>query len=93
MSDFSNYYDGQKNQTLEPIQAKKNQKVIITVLDEFVEEMPVKEGQKEPDSGGIQSWVLFLFLKFSHPAKKEKEIGAETLPFLGYEGKVLFLLF
>lgn len=57
MSDFSNYYDGRKNQTLEPIQAKKNQKVIITVLDEFVEEMPVKKGQKEPDSGGIQSWV------------------------------------
>ena len=38
------YYDGQKIQTLEEIQAKKNQKVIITVLDEFVEEMPVRKG-------------------------------------------------
>lgn len=39
------YYDGQKIQTLETIHAKKNQKVIITVLDEFVEEMPVEKGQ------------------------------------------------
>lgn len=38
------YYDGQKIQTLEAIQAEKNQKVIITVLDEFVEEMPVRTG-------------------------------------------------
>lgn len=38
------YYDGQKIQTLEAIQAEKNQKVIITVLDEFVEEMPVRKG-------------------------------------------------
>lgn len=39
------YYDGKKIQTLEEIQAKKNQRVIITVLDEFVEEVPVKKGQ------------------------------------------------
>ena len=38
------YYDGQKIQTLEAIQAKKNQRVIITVLDEFVEEMPIRKG-------------------------------------------------
>lgn len=38
------YYDGQIIQTLETIQAKKNQKVIITVLDEFVEELPDKKG-------------------------------------------------
>ena len=38
------YYDGQIIQTLETIQAKKNQKVIITVLDEFVEERPDKKG-------------------------------------------------
>lgn len=37
------YYDGQKIQTMEKIQAKKNQKVIITVLDEFVEELPDKK--------------------------------------------------
>lgn len=39
------YYDGQKIQTLETIQVEKNQKVIITVLDEFVEEMPVRKGR------------------------------------------------
>ena len=44
------YYDGQKIQTLEVIQAKKNQKVIITVLDEFVEEMPVR---KEHSARGL----------------------------------------
>lgn len=38
------YYDGQQIQTLEAVPAKKNQKVIITVLDEFVEETPVKKG-------------------------------------------------
>lgn len=46
------YYDGQKIQTLEAIQAKKNQKVIITVLDEFVEEMPAK---KEHSARGLLS--------------------------------------
>lgn len=34
------YYDGNAVQTLEKIQAKKNQKLIITVLDEFIEEVP-----------------------------------------------------
>lgn len=34
------YFDGNMVQTLEKINAKKNQKVIITVLDEFIEEVP-----------------------------------------------------
>lgn len=34
------YYDGNSVQTLEKIQAKKNQKLIITILDEFIEEVP-----------------------------------------------------
>ena len=34
------YYDGTAVQTLEKITAKKNQKLIITVLDEFIEEIP-----------------------------------------------------
>jgi hypothetical protein len=37
------YYDGNKIQTLEKIQAQKNQKLIITVLDEFIEEPLLKE--------------------------------------------------
>lgn len=32
------YYDGTSVQTFQQIQAKKNQKLIITILDEFVEE-------------------------------------------------------
>ena len=44
LTSLQGYYDGQKIQTLEAIQAEKNQKVIITVLDEFVEEMPIRKG-------------------------------------------------
>ena len=36
------YYDGTAVQTLEKITAKKNQKLSITVLDEFIEEIPKK---------------------------------------------------
>lgn len=32
------YYDGTAVQMLEEITAKKNQKLIITILDEFIEE-------------------------------------------------------
>lgn len=37
------YYDGESVQTLGKIQAQKNQKLIITILDEFVEELPPKK--------------------------------------------------
>lgn len=40
--DYNN--KGITGERLEAIQAEKNQKVIITVLDEFVEEMPVRKG-------------------------------------------------
>ncbi len=36
------YYDGTAVQMLEKINAKKNQKLIITILDEFIEETPKK---------------------------------------------------
>lgn len=36
------YYDGEAVRTVEKIQAQKNQKLIITILDEFVEELPQK---------------------------------------------------
>ncbi len=39
------YYDGKTIQLLEEFPAKKNQKLIITVLDEFINENSVK-GQK-----------------------------------------------
>lgn len=37
------YYDGNAVQTLEEIRAEKNQKLIITVLDEFIEEIPTRK--------------------------------------------------
>ena len=40
------YYDGKSIQTLEKISAKKNQKLIITILDEFIKEIPEKKEQK-----------------------------------------------
>lgn len=46
------YFDGNVVQTLEKIHAKKNQKVIITVLDEFIEEIPK---QKKASSRGLLS--------------------------------------
>lgn len=36
------YYDRESVQTLGKIHAQKNQKLIITILDEFVEELPQK---------------------------------------------------
>ena len=46
------YFDGNMVQTLEKINAKKNQKVIITVLDEFIEEVPK---QKKRSARGLLS--------------------------------------
>lgn len=37
------YYDGNAVQPLEKIHAQKNQKLIITILDEFTDETPTKE--------------------------------------------------
>lgn len=39
------YYDGTMVRTLEKINAKKNQKLIITVLDEFMDES-ISKGEK-----------------------------------------------
>ena len=39
---LNGYYDGKQIQTFEQVHAKKNQKLIITVLDEFIEEKPLK---------------------------------------------------
>ena len=46
------YFDGNMIQTLEKINAKKNQKVIVTVLDEFIEEIPK---QKKSSTRGFLS--------------------------------------
>ena len=46
------YFDGNMIQTLEKINAKKNQKVIVTILDEFIEEVPK---QKKVSARGLLS--------------------------------------
>lgn len=40
------YYDGKTVQPLEKINAKKNQRLIITVLDDFIPEVPKTEKRK-----------------------------------------------
>lgn len=40
------YYDGETIQLLEKINAKKNQRRIITVLDDFIPETPKTENRK-----------------------------------------------
>lgn len=40
------YYDGETIQLLEKINAKKNQRRIITVLDDFIPETPKTEKQQ-----------------------------------------------
>ena len=40
------YYDGEMIQPLEKINAKKNQRLIITVLDDFIPETPKTEKRR-----------------------------------------------
>ena len=58
------YYDGSSVRTLEKIHAQKNQKLIITILDEFIEEK-AKE-QKPQTARGILS-------RYADPALWEQE--------------------
>lgn len=60
------YYDGEKVQTLGKIQAQKNQKLIITILDEFVEELPKK---KSATARG-------MLAKYADPKLREQEKSA-----------------
>lgn len=60
------YYDGNTVQTLEKIQAKKNQKLIITVLDEFIEETPARKGDSARGS----------LSKYANPELWEEEKNA-----------------
>jgi len=60
------YYDGMTIQPFEEITAKPNQRVIITIMDEFVE--PVQASTKK-DMRGILS-------RYADPTLAEKEKGA-----------------
>ncbi len=62
------YYDGSGVQTLEKIRAQKNQKLIITILDEFVEEPILTSGKKQSARG--------LLSKYANPELQKEEEGA-----------------
>ena len=64
------YYDGNEVRTLEQIHAQKNQKLIITILDEFMEESSLKENTR-PSARGILS-------RYANPElQKEEEFAWE----------------
>ena len=59
------YYDGESIRTLEKVNARKNQKVIITILDEYVEE-------ERPAAGSVRG----MLSEYANPALWEQEEGA-----------------
>lgn len=61
------YYDGENVQTLGKIQAQKNQKLIITILDEFVEELPKKKSAQTTRG---------ILAKYADPMLREQEKSA-----------------
>lgn len=61
------YYDGENVQALGNIQARKNQKLIITVLDEFIEELPKKKS--------VQT-ARGMLAKYADPKLRELEKSA-----------------
>ena len=58
------YYDGENVQTLGKMQAQKNQKLIITILDEFVEELPKKKSAQTARG---------MLAKYADPKLREQE--------------------
>ena len=60
------YYDGTAIRPLEKITARPNQRVIITIMDDFVE--PVRA---EPGAG-----MRGALAQYADPARREQEKGA-----------------
>ena len=58
------YYDGNMVRTLEKIHAKKNQKLIITVLDEFLDEV---------DALDVYFCACGILAQYADPSLREKE--------------------
>lgn len=71
------YYDGENVRTLEKMQAKKNQKLIITILDEFVEELPKKKD--------IQT-ARGMLAKYADPELRKQEKSAWEKTVVGKYG-------
>ncbi len=61
------YYDGENVQILGKIHAQKNQKLIITILDEFVEELPKKKSAQT---------VRGMLAKYADPNLRDREESA-----------------
>ena len=70
------YYDGTAIRPLEVISARPNQRVIITIMDEFIE--PVKT---EPVKG-----MRGALAQYADPARREREKGAWERDTLTKEG-------
>lgn len=65
------YYDGTAIRPLEEVVAKPNQRVIITILDEFVEPAfvePAKDMRKKGMRGALE--------QVANPTLREREKGA-----------------
>ena len=71
MVSLEGYFDGSTVKTLEKINAKKNQKLIITVLDEFMEETP---GEDSYSAKGILSDYANLELTDKESKAWEKAV-------------------
>lgn len=51
------YFDGNEVRTLEKIHARKNQKLIITILDEFIEETSLRDSSKQSARGLLSEYA------------------------------------
>lgn len=60
------YYDGTAIRPLEKITARPNQRVIITIMDEFV----------EPDRAEPGKGMRGALAQYADPARREQEKGA-----------------
>ena len=66
------YYDGATIQPMEPLMAKPNQRVIITVMDEFVEAPKLANEERLREIERLCGCLS----KYADPALREKEKGA-----------------
>lgn len=51
------YFDGNEVRTLVKIHARKNQKLIITILDEFIDESSLKDSKKQSARGLLSEYA------------------------------------
>ena len=66
MQAIQGYYDGTAIRLLEKISAKPNQRVIVTLIDEYV----------EPADTVSRKGMRGVLAQYADPSLREKEIGA-----------------